>query len=209
MGSRTHGEPRGPRLNDRMKLNWSIILPVGLLVLALLAIVWLDLATGGEAKPDPFLGTIGTPVRGTFVPSTPTPEGAEGTPRPRPTFAGNVQGTPLERDAKRRGDLLLLLTASNRFRLATGEYPNTGGNIQTLCVFTDDDVGCQLEDLMEGGLPEDPFGDPIENGYWYQSDGDTVKIYAALELEITDEERCPTDNVDLIEKPSLVCIEGP
>jgi hypothetical protein len=54
-------------MNDVRRLNWAVIVPVGLLAMALLAILWLDLATGGEAKPSPYLGTIGTPVRGTFV----------------------------------------------------------------------------------------------------------------------------------------------
>jgi hypothetical protein len=199
-----------PRDDSSPKLNWSVIAPVGLLVLAVLAIVWLGLTTGGEAKPDPFLGAIGTPIRGTFVPDTPTPQGAEGTPRPRPTFVGNVQGTPLDRDAQRRGDLIRLLIAANEYREDNDGYPSTGGNLQTVCVFLDDDVGCDLAEYLEGGeLPVDPFGDPIENGYWFESNGESVKIYAALELEITDEERCPTNNVDLREKPSLICIEGP
>jgi hypothetical protein len=196
-------------LDDVKKLNWAVIAPVGLLALAILMIVYLDLATGGEAKPDPYLGAIGTPVRGTFVPATPTPEGAQATPRPRPTFAGVAEGTPLERDAQRRGDLLRLLIAANEIRDETGEYPTTGGNLQTLCAFRELDVGCGLAESYPGELPQDPLGDPIENGYWYESDGQTVKIYAALELEIADDERCPTDNVDLRVKASLVCITGP
>ncbi|MEX0750527.1 MAG: hypothetical protein WD359_06925 [Dehalococcoidia bacterium] len=196
-------------MNEIKRLNWAVIAPVGLLALALLAILWLDLATGGEAKPDPFLGTIGTPVRGTFVAPTSTPPGAEATPRPRPTVGGDAEGTPLERDAARRGALVLLLVAADEYRDENGEYPSTGGNLQTLCVYKDDDVGCDLAETYDGALPEDPAGDPIKNGYWYQSDGETVKIYAALELEISDSERCPTDNVDLRVKQSLVCIEGP
>jgi hypothetical protein len=196
-------------VDEIRKWNWTVIAPIALLVVALVAILWLDLTSGGAEDPE-FLGTLGTPVRGTFVPSTPTPEGAQATPRPRPTFAGVAEGTPVERDAKRRGDLVRLLLAANAIRDEDGSYPETGGNVQTLCVFEDLDQGCRLKDTIEGGvLPQDPFGEPIVNGYWYSSDGDTVKIYASLELEITEEERCATDNVDLREKASLVCIEGP
>jgi len=204
-------------LKELKRLNWAIIGPVSLLVVALAAILWLDFATGGEAEPDPYLGAIGTPVRGTFVaptstpfvPATATPQGAESTPRAVPTITGDVTGDPRERDALRRGDLIRLLTAANAYRDEHGEYPSTGGNLQSLCVYKDDDQGCNLAETYDGPLPEDPAGDPIKNGYWYESTGDTVKIYAALELEITDDERCPTDNVDLRVKASLVCIEGP
>jgi hypothetical protein len=196
-------------LNDIKRLNWAVFAPVGLLVVALVAILWLDLATGGEAEPDPFLGTIGTPVRGTFVAPTSTPPGAEPTRRAVPTVTGDVEGDPLDRDALRRGDLVRLLIAANAYRDEHGEYPSTGGNLQTLCVYKEDDKGCDLAETYEGELPEDPAGDPIRNGYWYESTGDTVKIYAALELEIPDDERCPTENVDLRVKASLICIEGP
>jgi len=196
-------------LNNLKRLNWAVAAPVGLLVLALAAILWLDLATGGEAEPDPFLGAIGTPVRGTFVAPTSTPVGAQPTARARPTVPADVSGEPLDRDALRRGDLVRLLVAANAYREEFGEYPSTGGNLQTLCVYKADDKGCQLAETYEGPLPEDPAGDPIKNGYWYESTGDTVKIYAALELEIPDAERCPTDNVDLRVKASLICIEGP
>lgn len=192
------------------KLKWTIIAPVGLLVAAILAIVWLDLATGGEAKPSPLLGAVGTPVRGTFVPATATPPGAaNATPRPRPTFAGVVSGTPAERDLRRQQDLVLLLGAANELRQRDGEYPTTRGNIQTLCVFNDDDVGCQLAAPLGRDVPIDPYGDAVENGYWYASDGKTVTIYAALEQDIPEAQRCPTDNVDLKEKANLICIKGP
>jgi hypothetical protein len=178
--------------------------------MALLAILWLDLATGGEAKPSPYLGTIGTPVRGTFVAPTATPEGAgRPTPDARPTVPGDARGSPLDRDALRRGDLVRLLVAANAYRDEHGTYPSTGGNLQTLCAYKDDDVGCDLAETYQGDLPSDPLRDPIVNGYWYESDGQTVKIYAALELEIADSERCSTNNVDLRVKASLVCITGP
>jgi hypothetical protein len=153
---------------------------------------------------------VGAPVRGTFVPATATPPGAaNATPRPRPTFAGVVSGTPAERDLRRQQDLVLLLGAANELRQRDGEYPTTRGNIQTLCVFKDDDVGCQLADPLGRDVPIDPYGEAVENGYWYASDGKTVTIYAALEQDIPEARRCPTDNVDLKEKANLICIKGP
>jgi hypothetical protein len=205
-----HRSTRESGLKNIKQLNWAVIAPVGLLALGLLAILWLDFATGGEARPAPYLGKIGTPVRGTFVAPTSTPVAvAQPTRGAVPTVPSDVSGTPRERDALRRGDLVRLLVAANAYREEHGEYPTTGGNLQSLCVYKDDDQGCKLAETYDGDLPEDPAGDPIKNGYWYESTGETVKIYAALEEEILDSERCPTENVDLRVKASLVCIEGP
>lgn len=173
-----------------------------------MAILALNFSTGGEAKPDPYLGTIGTPIRSTYV-ADPTEAPDDGTPRARPTFAGVQRGTPAERDARRRNDLLLLLGAANALRERTGSYATTNGNVQTLCAFRDDDVGCGLASEFGGQLPEDPFGNPIENGYWYASTGEALRIYAALELDIPDNQKCPTDNVDLLEKANLICVVAP
>jgi len=191
------------------KLPWAVIAPVGLLAVALASLAWLDLTTGGEAKPEPYLGKIGTPVRGTFVPATPTPPGAAGTPRPRPTFAGVAQGTSETRDTRRRNDLLALLGAADQYRKDNGEYPTTGGNLQSLCVYKDIDAGCKLAPNLGGKLPEDPFGDPTKNGYWFESSGQRIKFYAALEGDIPDTEKCPTSNVDLRKKQNLICVEAP
>lgn len=189
-------------------LRWNIIAPVGLLAIALLAVAWLDISTGGDAKPDPLVGAIGTPVRGTLVVPTSTPIGARATPKPRPTVAG-VTGSAAERDSKRFADVLSLISALNQYKDREGAYPSTENNLQTLCAFKDLDQGCKLKDVLGHDAPEDPLGDPIHNGYWYQSDGTAAKVYTSLESDIPDDRRCPTDNPDLQTKPSLICVNAP
>jgi hypothetical protein len=190
-------------------LRWGIIGPVALIAAALVVIVSLDIRHGGEADPGELLGAIGTPIRGTFVAPTATPPGAGATPRPRPTFAGVLQGTAQDRDAKRRGDLLILLEAAKAWKEREGAYISTDGNLQTLCGYRDIDKGCGYKEILGKDVPEDPMGSPAQNGYWYQSDGQSLVLYAALEQEITEAERCRTENVDLKEKSSLVCLRFP
>jgi hypothetical protein len=190
-------------------LRWNIIGPVALIVAVVIAALWLDMATGGEAKPPPLIGALGTPVRGTFVPPTPTPLGAGPTPRPRPTLAASTTGTPEQRDAERRADVLILFDALLKLRERDGAFPSTGGNIQSLCVYQDIDQGCKLRDVIDGDLPLDPLGEPNVNGYWYQSDGTNAKVFLSLEGEIDDSERCDTDYVDFEDDPNMICPEIP
>ena len=189
--------------------RWTIIVPVGFFAAALAAVAWLDIASSGSAEPPPLLGVVGTPVRGTFTPPTATAIGARPSPKPRPTIEGAVSGTPAERDQQRRIDLLSMLDGFNKLKARDGSYPSTNGNLQTLCVFKDIDVGCQLKDVIASGPPHDPLGSSDENGYWYSSDGRSLKIYASLEGEVPAEQQCPTDNVDLKEKANVVCITAP
>jgi hypothetical protein len=187
-------------------LRWNIIAPVALIVVALAAVLGFDLAHTGEAVPPPLVGALGTPVRGTLVPPTPTPVGFAPTPVPRPTVPGTVAGTPATRDAVRRNSLLIALDGFQKLKDKNGKYPTTGGNIQTLCAFKDLDAGCKLKDVIPGGAPADPLGDPIQDGFWYQSDGTYVKLYASLEEDIPEDQKCPTDNVDLKKKADLICV---
>ncbi len=185
--------------------RWTVIAPVALIAAIVAAALLLDLATGGEAKPPPLLGAIGTPVRGTFVPPTPTVVGAGPTPRPRPTIAGVVAGTPAERDAERRVDALVIVDGLLKLRERDGEFPSTNNNIQSLCVYREVDQGCNLSDVLDADPPSDPLGEPGLNGYWYQSDGTTAKIYISLEGEVGDAERCDTDYVDFQDDPNMIC----
>jgi hypothetical protein len=191
-------------------LRWGVILPIALVVLAVLAIVWLDAAKGGEAKPQPLAGALGTPVRGTFVPPPPTPTTRPGTtPQARPTVPGAQQGDSASRDAKRRGDLLLLANAANQLKARDGSYPSTSGNVQTVCAFKSIDVGCKLRDVLGADPPVDPFNDPVKAGYWYSSDGTTAKVYAALEGDISDADKCETNDAELKKKFNVICLRIP
>ena len=140
--------PRTPR-SVKIRLKWNVLIPVGLLALATIGLIWLTLASSGEAEPPPLMGELGTPVRGTFVPPTPTPTGVKPTPRPRPTLGPQVPGTPEERDAQRQQDLLRLAAAVTAYHDEENAYPKTGGNIQTLCVYQELDAGCALAEFFE------------------------------------------------------------
>ena len=107
------GEPRRSRRSVRIRIKWNVVVPIAVFVLALLGVVWLGFASSDEAEPPPLLGEIGTPVRGTFVPPTPTPVGVRPTPPPRPTVGPQVPGTAAERDARRREDYLQIVAATN------------------------------------------------------------------------------------------------
>ena len=200
----TMDPPPGPVQRVRA-LRWSIIAPIALLVAVIALALWFDGTTGGDAKPPPLIGALGTPVRGTFVPSTPTPFGAGPTPRPRPTAPGSTTGTPDERDAQRRADVLVIFDGLLRIRESDGTFPSTNNNIQSLCVYRDVDVGCELDDVLGKTPPGDPLGEPQLNGYWYQSDGTTAKLYVSLEGDIDDAERCDTDYVDFEDDPNMIC----
>ena len=199
--------PRPPR-SVKIRLRWNVLIPVGLLALATMGLIWLAVASSGEAEPPPLMGSVGTPVRGTFVPPTPTPTGQRPTPRPRPTLGPQVPGTPEERDGQRQQDLLKLVAAITAYNEDQGAYPTTGGNIQTLCVYQELDAGCALGEYYDGEeLPSDPLGEAAINGYWYQSDGETsAKVYVSFEQDI-DQPRCETDYVEFEDLPNLVCPE--
>lgn len=185
----------------------TIAAPVVLLAAALAAIAWLDATTGGEARPGAYLGAIGTPVRGTYVPPTATPPGARPTPRPRPTIAGGapLTGSAKERDGQREVDTVVIIGALQRYKAEHGAYISTNGQIQTLCKYKDNDKGCALKDILGKDVPADPLGDSY--GYWYQSDGGNARLFVAYEREIPPGTRCDTDYVDFEDKPSMVCAD--
>jgi hypothetical protein len=147
------------------------------------------------------------------VAPTYTPVGPQ--PTARPTIAPGVgvstpvdEGDALERDAQRRGDLLVIAGAADTLRRNEGSYPTTGGNVQTLCAYEQLDQGCAFRDVLSP-LPLDPLGDPVKNGYWYSSDGETARFYASLEIEGTEAERCQTNDAELGKKNFVVCIQAP
>jgi len=192
-------------LNSRR--SWSIALPVIAVAAALLAILALDLATGGEAEPGEYLGEAKN-ERFPYVAPTATPVGLRPTPAARPTITGARPGDPNERDGKRRTDLLLLVEAAGRLKQQDGSLPTTNGNVQTLCAYEDLDQGCALKDVLSP-LPLDPLGSPVQNGYWYSSSGQKAKFYASLEVEIPEDQRCATEDAELKKRAYIICVETP
>ena len=196
-------------LVDKIRdIRWNIVAPIGFFAVALFAVAWFSLTTGGDAEPAPPLGAIGTPIRGTFIPPTPRLPGAEPKATPRAPVFG-VRGTPEERDARRRSDLLILFDALRQLHDREDEYPTTGNNVQTLCAFKELDAGCALTEILGETLPADPFEGPIENGYWYSSDGQSFKIYASLEIDLAPGQACQTSDATLLTKPNVICLSFP
>jgi hypothetical protein len=190
-----------------------VIVPVGLVVLAVLALLVLDVAKGGEAGSDEYLG-VADGQRYPYEAPTSTPVGAQPTARPTTLVPGTdpptpvAEGDPIERDADRRGDLLQLAGAADDLRADEGSYPTTGGNVQTLCAYEELDQGCVFASFLSP-LPMDPLGDPVKNGYWYSSDGETARFYASIEVAGTEAERCDTDDAELGKKNFVICIQAP
>lgn len=193
---------------NRIKgVRWDIAGPIGLVVLALLAVAWLDVSKGGDAKPKAPLGEIGTPVRGAYVGPTPTPIGFAPTPKPRPTVAPGTSGSgnAVARDDKRREDLLLLLGAAARTKERNGAYPSTNGNVQTVCNYKDIDVGCAVLALADGSAT---IKDPASIGYWYSSNGQSAQFYASLEGDVAKEDQCVTNDAELKKHDNVICVKA-
>ena len=187
------------------RVRWDIAGPVGLIVLALATVAWLDVSKGGEATPKPPMGTIGTPIRGAYIAPTATPIGFAPTPRPKPTVSGAVARTASVRDGKRRSDLLLLLAAAARAKARDGAYPGTNGNVQTLCNYKEIDSGCKILSLADASAT---LADPLKIGYWYSSDGKTARFYASLEEDVPAGAKCSTNDAELQKHDNVICVNA-
>src|SRR3972149_945897 len=117
------------------------------------------------------------------------------TPAPSPTGGGEeptateaqVQPGGEERDTTRVQDLDAVRDALEQYRQEHDAYPDSDGNVQTLCAFPEFDKGCELEDVLDP-LPIDPLGEPItENGYWYSGTRDTYTVFAQRESDLFPE----------------------
>jgi hypothetical protein len=187
--------------------RWLSLLPVAAVAIIVLAIIALDVRSGGEAKPGPYLGEAKA-ERYPYVEPTPTPVGLQPTPIPRPTIPGARPGDPNERDAKRRADLLALVGVATDYKRQRGSLPSTNNNVQTLCAYERLDQACAFRELLSP-LPLDPLGSPVQNGYWYSSDGARATFYASLEAEIPEEQRCPTEDAELKKRAYVICVQTP
>jgi len=125
--------------------------------------------------------------------------------QPQPTKAAETPSSSTERDAQRRADLDRLSVALREYRDKYGSFPSTGGGIQTVCIYLVD-TGCKLGEFLKP-LPKESLGPPY--GYWYESDGSTFTLYAALESPPPGEELCSSKPEYLAGVPYLWCIAGP
>jgi hypothetical protein len=184
----------------------------GLVMAIVLAIVLTDVATGGETETPSPLGAdiVVTPGSGVVIVPTlapiegPTAESAVATREP------SNEADALIRDALRVQDLDALQTALAEYRDRFGEYPNTGGGMQTMCAYQDIDKGCDLKEVLsesEEDVLIDPLGDPLANGYWYVSDGASYTIWTLREGPgNAGDPVCTEVPAQLVQKGSLFCV---
>ena len=189
----------------------QLALLVALLGVIVLAVLITDVATGGDTKPPPALGFSiqGTPGARTVIVPTLAPMETP-TPLPAATPTASSQADALARDAKRLQDLALLEAALAKYHDRNGEYPSTGGNTQTMCAYKDLDKGCDVKKVLDKGqegILEDPLGEPLVNGYWYTSDGQSYTIWMLREGPGNPGDPiCPEATPHLEEKGALFCV---
>ena len=183
--------------------------PIVVIVAVLAAVITTDLATGGAHEPNPENQAALGPGAAALTPrpKTPLPPASTRTPTAAPT---TVSGPVVEaRDKTRKDDLEQMAAALKKYYDKKKEYPSTGGNLQTVCTYKDDDAGCKLEDFIDP-IPTDPLGDPGANGYWYASDGKSYTLIAAMELpaNATPPGSCPEAAPKHTKKANLYCLTG-
>jgi hypothetical protein len=189
-----------------VQLDLRAALPIAGLAIVILVIIFLELCGRSDtnlptvvAGPTATLGPTFTPGPSPTVGPTPTLSPDEATATVAATTGDD------QRDATRQENMAALQAALEQYRDDHGEYPTTGGNIQTLCAFTEADVGCALQEFLDP-LPVDPLGDPVQ-GYWYASGGDSYTIYAQRESDALPE--CDEHPDHLRDYDSLLCVRGP
>ena len=189
-----------------VRLDPKAVLAIGALAIVIMAIIFIELCGREdidsivqqlEQQPGLATATLGP----TFTPGpSPTVGPTVPTQSPTPMPGGR------DRDAVRVGDMQSLQAALSQYFDDEDEFPNNGGAIQTLCVFTEFDAGCDLLEVLNQ-IPSDPLGDPSVNGYWYQSDGRTYTLYARRGSGAFPE--CLEHPEFLKEFESLLCFSGP
>ena len=191
---------------DTVRLDLRIVLPVAALGVVVLAIIVVELC--GREDIQPLAQGPATVENPSPLPVTPpTPGGEEPTPGPpTPTEEQEPAEGGDARDVTRQQDLDRVAQALEEYREENDSYPDSGGQVQSLCVFQAD-VGCELSEFLSP-IPADPLGEPIsENGYWFSSTGNTYSVYAQRESDQAPE--CPDHPGHLEGIDSLMCVQGP
>jgi hypothetical protein len=183
------------------RVDLRTILPAAVLGLVVLVIIFVQLCGREHVAP---LGDVTPLARATLASTfTPGPSPTPGLVEATATQAAQVGGDA--RDQTRQQDLTAIQQALEQYRLDHNGYPDSQGNVQTLCVFKEFDLGCKLEPLLNP-LPVDPLGEQTTNGYWYTSDGTTYTVYAQRESDLVPE--C-SEHPQFIKAKSLMCVRPP
>lgn len=154
-------------------------------------------------------GTVRATNEDEIAAMVPTPSEPQPTEEPgRPTATpAPPDATAAERDALRKTHLEQIRQALEEYGQRHGEYPNTGGQPQTLCVYVDLDVGCALTEVLPQ-LPQEPKGNSPSDGYWYVSDGTFFVVVAQLEAEEEEAGQCPERAGRPAGDRAQYCVEG-
>jgi hypothetical protein len=184
---------------DWFRYRWQAASLFAALAAVVGAIVATDLVTGGHSESPPPLGTAYPTSEAVAGPRpTRTPRPPTATPHPlTPTVTPTPRLGASERDAQRRLDLERIRAALEEYYKDKGSYPSTGGNTQTLCAYEKLDAGCKLTKFLDPLPATDPLGEPLLNGYWYASDGESFTVYALQEAP-------PGPDVPRCEKPEAL-----
>jgi hypothetical protein len=192
---------------DSVRLDPKAAVAIGALALIILIIIFIELCGRDEVEPltqdqTQQQGQATAELGPTFTPGpSPTIGPALPTESPTPMVGGR------DRDAVRVADMQSVQVVLGLYEADNGEFPTNEGTVQTLCVFTEFDVGCELLDVVDR-LPEDPLGDASVNGYWYASDGQTYELYAQRESDAFPV--CTLPSPDFLQDfDSLLCVLGP
>ena len=191
-------------------LDLRAVLPIAALGAVVLVIIIVELC-GREDVDRPLVQNttpIVNPTRPPGTVATPPTPGVGPSPTVGPPTATEEQpaGGEGDRDLVRNQDLQRVLQALDEYRQENESYPDTGGQVQSLCVF-EADVGCELTEFLDP-LPADPLGEPIsENGYWYAATTDSFTVYAQRESDEFPE--CSEHPDHLSDIDSVMCVKGP
>jgi Type II secretion system (T2SS), protein G len=205
MTSEPESSPPGGNDPDVIHLDLRTILPIAAFGIIVLVIIFIELCGRDDVEPlasapDP----VDTATQGPAV-ATETADPSTTAEAPTPTTGSDGEPGEGERDVTRQQDLAAIASALAEYRTDSGSYPDSNGDVQSLCAF-DVDAGCELSEVLDP-IPEDPLGDPGTNGYWYASDGDTFTAWAQRESDQGEE--CDNHPDHLSSFDSLFCVAGP
>ena len=192
---------------DSVRLDPKAVAAIGALALIILTIIFIELCGRDEIEPltqgqtqQPGLETA--TLGPTFTPG-PSPTVGPTVPTQSPTPMPGAR----DRDAMRVSDLQSLQAALLTYADDKGEFPNNESTVQTLCVFPEFDVGCELLAVLDE-VPRDPLDEASTNGYWYASDGNTYELYAQRESDAFPV--CILEHPEFLRDfDSLLCVLGP
>jgi len=195
--------------------DWRKILPytpIAAIIAVIVIALGMDLAFGAPSKPK--VNNAAPPpevIRATIaaLPVSPTPYVPPSTATPTAAPTPDTGPTAQARDQTRIRDMAKIANALVKYEEEKGEFPSTGGNVQTLCVYRENDAGCKISDVLDP-IPGDPLGESVKNGYWYASDGKTFTIIAGMDSSSNATPgRCDPKWSQHTRKANLACLTGP